>query len=202
MWKHKASGQEVASMGGFPVLYADPNWKYRNDGRGAATNHYRTLSLGELAQMPVQQLAADDAVLFMWAVWPMLPDAFGLMRAWGFEYYNCGLLWVKTNTVATNTPFVGLGHMTRGNSEPCLLGVRGKPKRVDKAVQQIIYEGEELIVSPVGEHSAKPAEARARITRLMGEDLPAIEMFARQPAPGWESFGDELESTISLEYRP
>ncbi len=195
-WIHKETGQTVAELGGFSILYADPCWQYRNKTiRGGAENHYKTLSLGELCMLPVEDLAAPDAVLFMWATWPTLPDAFGLMRAWGFRYYNCGIDWVKTNPVS-GTPFVGLGHMTRGNSEPCLLGVRGKPARVDKGVQQILL-GEGLIIAPIDEHSAKPPEARDRIIRLMG-DVPALDLFARAPAPGWESFGGEVESTVVL----
>ncbi len=199
-WIYKPTGQEVAELGGFEVLLADPPWQYNDKKvRGGAEHHYSTMSLGELCMLPVEDLAAENAVMFMWATWPTLPDAFGLMRAWGFRYYNCGLLWAKMNSVATDTPFVGLGHMTRGNTEPCLLGVRGKPKRVDKAVQQLMLD-DGLILAPIGEHSEKPAEARDRIIRLMG-DVSAVEMFARAPAPGWECFGDQVASTITLEYR-
>jgi N6-adenosine-specific RNA methylase IME4 len=186
----------VSELGGFGVILADPPWAYDvAGGRGGADKHYPTMGLGELCMMPVEELAAPDAVIFMWATWPTLPDAFGLMRAWGFKYKNCGLLWAKTNKLAPS-PFVGLGHWTRGNTEPCLMGVRGKPERVDKAVQQLLVD--DLIVAPVGAHSAKPSEARDRIIRLMG-DIPSIELFARGPAPGWECFGNEVSSTVTLE---
>lgn len=180
------------------MLYADPPWQYNAaGGRGAADKHYSTLSLGELCMLEVEKLAAPDAVLFMWATWPTLPDAFGLMRAWGFQYKNCGFIWAKTNKLQS-TPFVGLGHWTRGNTEPCLLGVRGKPERLDAAVQQLVVD--DLVVSPIGEHSQKPDAVRQRIVQLMGADLPAIELFARRRAEGWECFGDETESTVVLAY--
>lgn len=199
-WMHKGMGREVAELGGYEVLYADNPWQYRDGGtRGGTKHHYPTMSLAELCMLPVEELAAPDSVLFSWATWPTLLDAFAVMKAWGFRYYNCGLLWAKTNPVSTDTPFVGLGHMTRGNTEPCLLGVRGKPKRVDKAVQQLMLD-EGLIIAPIGEHSEKPAEARDRIIRLMG-DVSALELFARRPSPGWDCFGNQVESTITLEYR-
>ncbi len=203
-WVHKDSGLEVAELGGFEVLYTDNPWQYGDKlVRGGAEHHYGTMSLAELCLLPVERLAAENSVIFMWATWPTLLDAFAVMKAWGFSYKNCGLTWVKTNKVATDTPFVGLGHWTRGNTEPCLLGVRGKPERVGRDVQQVILDlqsGDGLVVAPIGEHSAKPAEARDRILRLMG-DVPAVELFARAPAPGWESWGNQVESTISLEHR-
>ncbi len=198
-WIYVETGQEVSTLGGFEVLYADCPWKYGVEGgRGAADKHYPTMSLAELCMLPVEDLAAENSALFLWATWPTLLDAYAVMKAWGFRYYNCGFMWVKTNPVA-GTPFVGLGHMTRGNTEPCLLGVRGKPKRVDKAVQQLLVDGEELLVAPIGEHSEKPAEARDRIARLMG-DVPMIELFARSRFAGWDSFGNQVESTVVLEH--
>lgn len=196
-WVLKATGEEVAAYGGFDIIYADCPQSYGvAGGRGAADKHYPTMSLAELCLLPVEDLASENSVLFTWATWPTLPDAFAIMKAWGFRYYNAAFIWTKVNPIA-GTPFVGLGHMTRGNSEPCLLGVRGKPKRVDAAVQQIIL-GEGLIASPIGKHSAKPAEARDRIIRLMG-DVPAIELFARQQHPGWENFGNQVDSSVILE---
>lgn len=192
-WIHRESGKEVAALGGISVILCDPPWAYRVEGgRGAADKHYDTAGLGELCMLPVEDLAAEDAVIFMWATWPTLPDAFGLMRAWGFKYKTCAFSWHKTNKLQ-DTPFVGLGHWTRANSEPCLLGVRGKPQRVSKAVQQVIS-------APVGAHSAKPAVTRDRIMELMG-DVPAIELFARDRDPRFEAWGNEVNATISLEYR-
>jgi N6-adenosine-specific RNA methylase IME4 len=196
-WLLKGTGEEVQSLGGFGIILADPCWRYRvQGGRGAADKQYKTMSLAELSLLPVEKLAAPDAVLFMWGVWPMLLEAGALMKVWGFDYLNCGFIWVKTNPV-TPTPFFGMGHWTRGNAEFCLMGKRGKPKRVDAAVQQIVENN--LIVAPVEEHSAKPEEVRRRIECLMGKDLPAIELFARRPAADWECFGDEVESTVVLE---
>ena len=84
--------------------------------------------------------------------------------------------------------FYGLGFWTRGNAEVCLLATRGHPKRQAANVHQ-------FIISPIQEHSRKPEEARDKIVALMG-DVPRVELFARQSPPGWDVWGNEVESTI------
>jgi N6-adenosine-specific RNA methylase IME4 len=195
-WVHIESGEEVCKLGGYSVLLADCPWSYNvAGGRGAADKHYSTMSLAELCMLPVEQLAAPDAVLFLWGVWPQLLEAHAVMKAWGFAYKNCGFVWIKTNKLQP-TPFVGLGRWTRGNSEFCLMGVRGKPQRADAAVQQIVDDS--LVVTPINEHSAKPQEVRDRIMQLMG-DVPAVELFARNRDPRFDVWGNEVESTIFLQ---
>jgi site-specific DNA-methyltransferase (adenine-specific) len=81
-----------------------------------------------------------------------------------------------------------MGHYSRSNSEVCVLAVRGKPKRIDAGVHQVI-------MSPVRAHSQKPDEQYGLIERLMG-DLPRIELFARQRWPGWDSWGDEVPEEV------
>lgn len=181
----------------FKVIYADPSWSYNDKTpRGGAEKHYRTLSLAQVCDLQVNgqhvsKIAAPDCALFIWGTWPLIFDVKTVIDAWGFKYKNCAWAWVKTTKAGT--PKMGLGHWSRGNTEPCLLAVRGKPLRVDKGVPQVIWEEleEETLFSPLGRHSAKPPEARERIIRLLG-DVPRIELFARERAPGWEAFGDEL----------
>ena len=84
--------------------------------------------------------------------------------------------------------FYGLGFWTRGNAEVCLLATRGHPKRQAANIHQ-------FIISPIQEHSRKPEEAREKIVALMG-DVPRVELFARQSPPGWDVWGNEVESTI------
>lgn len=182
----------------YPIIYADPPWAYDDAGcNGAAAAHYSTMSTGAIADIPVAQLAAKDAVMFMWATYPKMPDALELIKAWGFTYKSIAFQWLKI--YKSGKPRFGLGRWTRGNTEPCLLAVKGKPHRVDNAVSQLIFS-EELIVSEIGRHSAKPAETKSRIIRLMG-DLPAIELFAREATPGWDCWGNEVidDKAVRLE---
>ena len=83
-----------------------------------------------------------------------------------------------------NKFFTGLGYWTRANPEMCLLATKGNPKRISKNVKQ-------LVIDKRREHSRKPDCVRDRIVELMG-DLPRIELFDRQTAPGWDSWGDEI----------
>ena len=121
-------------------------------------------------------------MLLMWATYPMMREALFLIDAWGFTYKSIAFQWVKQNR-SGNGYFFGLGRWTRGNTEPCLLAVKGKPKRASNAVSQ-------LIMSPIREHSRKPDEVRDRIVELLG-GLPRIELFAREAAPGWDCWGKE-----------
>ena len=96
---------------------------------------------------------------------------------------------VKQNK-KSDSLFWGMGYWTRSNVELCILATKGHPKRINAAVHQVI-------VSHIEEHSKKPQEARERIVSLMG-DLPRIELFARQSTPGWDVWGNEVDSSISF----
>lgn len=147
------------------------------------------MRIEDICALPVSSIAAKDCALFMWVTFPTLPDAFKVLKAWGFSYRTVAFVWVKRNRKSPSW-FWGLGHWTRANAELCLLAVKGKPKRVSARVHQIID-------SPIEEHSKKPDEARHRIVELVG-DLPRIELFARQTVPGWDVWGNEVHSDIAL----
>lgn len=168
----------------YSVIYADPPWSYRNKGtRAAADRHYSTMSIEDIKSLPVADIAAENCVLFLWATFPMLPEALAVVEAWGFRYKTAAFVWAKRNRKSPGW-FWGLGNWTRSNPEVCLLAVRGRPARASAAVHS-------LIEAPVGRHSAKPPQARARIEALMG-DVPRIELFARERIPGWDCWGDEI----------
>lgn len=172
----------------YQIVLADPPWPYDNEvGHDPAMGGmpYKSMSMAEICRLPVQEIAAPDCLLFLWATMPKLPEAMEAIRAWGFKYTTCAFTWIKTNSKSGGI-YSGLGHWTNGNAELCLLAKRGHPKRQAKNVKQIV-------MSARGRHSAKPAEVRERIVRLAG-DLPRVELFARERVPGWDAFGDEIES--------
>lgn len=86
--------------------------------------------------------------------------------------------------------FWGLGHWTRANAELCLLATKGSPKRQSARVHQIV-------MTPVEAHSKKPDIVRDKIVALAG-DVPRIELFARQATPGWDVWGNEVDSSVSF----
>lgn len=176
--------------GKYGVIYADPPWRYEmKRGNGVAENHYNTMSIEEICALPIARLAAKDSALFLWATFPQLPEALRVIGAWGFKYKTVAFVWLKQNRKADSW-FYGMGFWTRSNAELCLLATRGHPKRQCKGIHQ-------FLISHLEEHSKKPDEARDRIVRLMG-DLPRIELFARQKAPGWDAWGNEVSNDVVL----
>lgn len=177
----------------YNIIYADPPWSYRawsskEKGR-SAESHYPTMSIEDIKALPVSQLAAKDCILFLWITFPLLQEAWSIMEAWGFTYKTVAFVWVKQCRKSENL-FLGMGYWTRSNAEICLLATKGNPKRISKNVKQII-------ISHLEEHSKKPDAARDRIVDLAG-DLPRIELFARQTTPGWDVWGNEVDSTLEL----
>ena len=125
------------------------------------------MSTEKIKALPVSELAADDCALFLWITMPMLCEAWGVMESWGFSFKTAAFVWIKLNRRADT---------------------RGHPQRHERNVHQVI-------LSRIEEHSKKPEEARRRIEALMG-NVPRVELFARRPAPGWDVWGNEVDSTI------
>lgn len=177
----------------YNIIYADPPWQYQNynapESIRGARKEYPTMTTEDICGLPVASLADDDAVLFIWGTWTHLPDILQVITAWGFEYKTVGFVWVKSNKSGMGT-FLGMGTYTRSNTEYCLLGTRGKLRRVRADVRQVIY-------APLMQHSRKPNEVRDRIVRLMG-DLPRVELFARQRVDGWDAWGNEVSNSLHL----
>lgn len=178
----------------YNIIYADPPWTYKvwsKKGKGrSAESHYHCMTKEEIQNLPVKNICTDDAVLFLWVTYPCLLEGIELIEKWGFTYKTCGFSWVKMNK-KKNTPFVGMGYYTRANNEICLLATKGKSlKRINRNVEQVI-------LSPIREHSRKPDEIRERIVNLFG-DLPRVELFARNTTDGWDVWGNEVECDIDL----
>lgn len=180
----------------YDIIYADPPVELLRQGlqreRGRALPHHD----GRRNMQVTRQrrggggIASDNCILFMWATYPMMKEALKVIEAWGFTYKSIAFQRVKQNR-SGNGYFFGLGRWTRGNTEPCLLAVKGKPKRISASVGQLVF-------SPLRRHSQKPDEVRDRIVELMG-DLPRIELFARETAPGWDSWGNEVPTPAECE---
>lgn len=178
----------------YGAILADPPWGFKTwsgpdkkvASRGTVAP-YKTMEMADIARLPVADLAAENCVLFMWVVWPTINEAFGIMKAWGFEYKTCAFTWLKADPyrlwALEEDVRMGLGYWTRANSEVCLLGTRGKPKRRDNGVRQGIIE-------PIRQHSRKPDCIHERVERLVPG--PYVELFARSTRPGWAAWGNEV----------
>jgi N6-adenosine-specific RNA methylase IME4 len=165
--------------GVFDLIYADPPWQL---GSPASPNspeqHYPTLPTGEIAELTIP--AAENAILFLWAVTSLLPDALKVISAWGFTY-KTALVWRK--------PSIGLGNYVRSLHEELLIATRGSyptptPKRRPRSV----------IDAARSRHSEKPRQFYEVIERMYPQ-AQRLELFARgKPHAGWSAWGNEVES--------
>lgn len=171
----------------YKIIYADPPWNFKHyseKGKGRSPdNYYKTMSLQDIKDLPVEGMAADDSVLFLWTTFPFLEKSFEVIKSWGFTYKTVGFVWVKRNKKSSNW-FWGMGYWTRSNAEICIIATRGKVTRQSSSVSQIID-------TPIEGHSKKPDIVRDKIVELVGR-LPRIELFARQKISGWATWGNEI----------
>ena len=171
----------------YNIIYADPAWHFKTySDKGnlrSAIRYYDCLNINDICNLPVNDIADDNCILFIWVIDSMLPEALQVIKKWNFLYKTVAFTWVKQNKISDGY-FTGMGYWTRCNPEQCLLATKGNPKRISKAVRQ-------LIISKRQEHSKKPDCVRNKIVELCG-DLPRIELFARQRVKGWDSWGDEI----------
>ena len=178
----------------YSVIYADPPWSYQDKRcNGNAADHYPTMRIEDICSLPVQDLAADDCVLFLWATYPMLKEALKVIEAWGFKYKSIGFQWVKQNR-SGNGYFFGLGRWTRGNTEPCLIAVKGKPHRASNTVSQLIF-------APLRAHSQKPDITRDKIRELMGGGGSLLyRAFCKEHNTGLGCLGKRGKQVWQLKY--
>ena len=160
----------------YQVIYADPPWEYRQ--------HGTTTEDG--CKLPVKKIGGGGAACFMWATFPNIAEAIKVLEAWGFVYKTAAFVWVKTYA-KSGRPFWGMGAYTRANAEVCLLGVSPGFKARERIRSHRVHQ---VITAPFEGHSKKPDETRRRIVELLG-DVPRLELFARDRAPGWDAWGNE-----------
>lgn len=167
----------------YDIIYADPPWHFRGHvlKDGDASLHYPTVPTKVLKTWPVQTLAASACLLFLWTTSHHLAEAISLGQAWGFQYSTVAFVWDKQMTL--------VGLYTLPQTELCLVFKRGKipTPRGARNVRQ-------LVSIRRGRHSEKPDEVRQRITRMFPSQRK-IELFARIPAAGWDSWGNEVSQT-------
>ncbi len=169
----------------YSVIYADPPWHYVDSasaGDRGAEYKYPVMTDDDIANLGVEHIAADDSALFLWVTKPKIDIGLWVLRRWGFTYKTFAFDWTKLTL--DGRPKMGMGNWTRANAEHVLLGIKGRPKRASASVMSVVS-------AIPGKHSSKPVEVRERIEELMG-DVPRIELFAREKAPGWDALGLDI----------
>jgi len=168
----------------YDFIMADPPWRfelYSAKGEGkSAQAHYATMTLDDIAALPVADLARGNCLMWLWATAPMLDQQIAILKRWGFRFVTSGV-WVK-KTVTGKTDF-GTGYVLRSAHEPFLIGAIGEPE-TSRCVRSVV-EGMRR------EHSRKPDEAYEEAGRLMPTARRRADLFSRESRPGWEAWGNE-----------
>ena len=158
--------------GEYDFIMADPPWTFKtysdNGLKKSAQAHYDCMTGEGIHSLPVLHLARPHALLWLWATWPMLPQAFETMNRWGFVYKTGGV-WAK-RTVNGKLRW-GTGFRLRSVCEPFLIGARGQPKSMRNVSN--------LVDGLARQHSRKPDEAYKAAEGMM-PDARRIELFSRQ----------------------
>lgn len=204
----------------YSTIVADPPWSYAGSTyngrtspwRSTSTRSYGLLSIDDIAALPVAELAAPDAHLYLWAVNPLLHRIFAVVEAWGFEY-DTTLTWCKKGPglgagFRSNTEHLIVARRgTRGNANCAKCGQRARGKtRVCQCAEPdwrahglsipplrpfVDVGGGSWFVASRGAHSEKPALFADEIERM--SPGPYVELFSRQPRLGWDSWGKGYE---------
>jgi len=169
--------------GAYGMIMADPPWRFElYSAKGEAKSpqaQYDTLTLDEIAALPVAELATPDSVLWLWATAPMLRDQMAIAEAWGFEIATTGV-WVKT-TRRGKIAF-GTGYVLRNAHEPFVIATRGSP-RCARTVRSVV-------MGEAREHSRKPDAAFTAAEQLL-PGVARVELFSRETRSGWATWGNE-----------
>ncbi|MCK5605673.1 adenine methyltransferase [Candidatus Pacearchaeota archaeon] len=177
----------------YEVILADPPWNFKtwsSKGEGRAPT-YPTMNLPAIAAMPIKELAADNCALFLWTLSWLPPRYVGdLIEAWGFKYSSRAFVWMKITK--DGAPRMMKGYQTRKVCEDVLLAIKGKMP-VEPGARPL-----ELVMAEVGKHSAKPSGVQDKIERMY-PNAKRLELFARNNRPGWDAFGNEVDSDIEID---
>ena len=164
----------------YATIVADPPWSSPRFGgdtrRGHPRKHYSTMSMDELRAMPVADLAADDAHLYLWCTNALMEDGYSIVRAWGFSPITV-VTWCKQGP--------GVGYYFRNNTEHAIFATKGRP---------MVPEDKPLstwFVWPNGAHSAKPDAFLDLVEQV--SPGPYLELFCRRPRFGWDTWGKGYE---------
>ena len=176
----------------YSIILADPPWEYgawgkpnnRKEDSKISVLPYRTMTVEEIASLSVGGLAADNCELYLWTTQKYLPDAFEVIKMWGFKYCQT-LTWCK------KPRGLGQGGIYCPTTEFLILARKGKMPKV-KRIDSTWF----LTKRPHNSHSTKPEDFQDMIEQVTYH--PRLELFARRKRLGWDCWGNEVESDIDL----
>lgn len=173
----------------YGLIKADPAWTHlRWSDRGstrAPDQHYKTMPMQEIMDLPVANLASKDCFLWLWVPGCFLNKGEAVMNAWGFKFVTSGF-WMKNQLKDPTKGRMGTGYVLRECGEPFMIGKIGNPKVYDRGIPSAFLE-------PRREHSRKPEQGYALADRLAPPNSFKLDLFSRQEREGWDCMGDESD---------
>ena len=178
----------------FGTILADPPWRFSNRTGKMAPEHrrlrrYDTMSLQEIAELPVPHMAEPKSHLYLWVPNALILEGLEVMKRWGFTY-KTNLVWYKIRKDG-GPDGRGVGFYFRNVTELVLFGTRGQLRTKAPGRSQV-----NIIRSRKREHSRKPDELYDVIEAC--SPGPFLELFARHKREGWRQWGDEVATDLSL----
>jgi len=186
-----AASQDLADyQESYATVLIDPPWRFANRTGKMAPEHkrlrrYRTMSMAEIAALPLGRLAAAQSHLYMWCPNALLPEGLQIMQAWGFQY-KTNLVWYKVRKDG-GPDGRGVGFYFRNVTELLLFGIKGRLRTLKPGRTRV-----NVVITRKQEHSRKPDEVYELIEQC--SPGPFLELFARFRRPGWQQWGDEIET--------
>lgn len=176
----------------FSTLLADPPWRFMNRTGKVAPEHrrlsrYDTMTTAEIRALPVAEIVAEQAHLYLWVPNALIADGLAVMESWGFSYKS-NLVWAKRRKDG-GPDGRGVGFYFRNVTEIILFGVRGSMRTLSPGRRQV-----NIIETRKREHSRKPDEQYDIIEACSPGRY--LELFARYSRPGWTSWGLEADDDI------
>ena len=188
----QTTAEDLLSLGArrYGTILADPPWQFQNRTGKMAPEHrrlsrYATMTLEDIMELPVAQLALPQSHLYLWVPNALIVEGLETMKRWGFTYKTM-LVWYKTRKDG-GPDGRGVGFYFRNVTEVILFGVRGGLRTLPPGRRQV-----NLIASQKREHSRKPDELYPLIEAC--SPGPFLEMFARHPRLGWDSWGNQVDT--------
>jgi site-specific DNA-methyltransferase (adenine-specific) len=189
----------------YNIIYADPAWKFGNRLRNGSpkangtinVNHrdltetYDVMTNKDICALPIKNITAKDAALFLWTTDAHLEEAIKVVNAWGFKYKTIGFTWLKKEKSGIQSCYVGFWTLKCG--EICLFATKGAMTKYLKK-----RNVRQLVEATRGRHSEKPKEVRKRIEEMFGSEIPKLELFARENVSGWDAWGNEVDNSITF----
>lgn len=180
------------AAGGYKTVLADPPWRFVNRTGKVAPEHrrldrYDTMDIKDICALPVADVAARDAHLYLWVPNALLPEGLQVMESWGFRYVS-NLVWAKRRKDG-GPDGRGVGFYFRNVTELILFGVKGSMRTLPPGRSQV-----NIIETRKREHSRKPDEQYRLIEAC--SPGPYLELFARYPQLGWHVWGSEAADEV------